>query len=275
MSSDFRSDFRHEISLHLRREGALIQNSSARPKIMVLFDIDGTLSTSGSFSPCLSRATCEVLGSKITEEDQARRVKSGIAFRNWIQVVAKQEGLAIMDIQKATEKILSRSVKYFSEKLKESPVKPLEGSIELLKELSTDERFVIGVVTNNIEDVAMLKLESSDLLRFFERDGLIRSSEDASEKNTIISQLIKESENRFCTKFDRKNIFYVGDQVSDISSGKLAGIRTIGVSTGRSTICELVDAGADIVLPKLTNAATIIDLVERNASAEKCTKVRT
>ena len=117
MSSDFRSDFRHEISLHLRREGALIQNSSARPKIMVLFDIDGTLSTSGSFSPCLSRATCEVLGSKITEEDQARRVKSGIAFRNWIQVVAKQEGLAIMDIQKATEKILSPSVKYFSEKL--------------------------------------------------------------------------------------------------------------------------------------------------------------
>ncbi len=265
---------RSELSFHLRREGSPSRDISIRPKILVLFDIDGTISTAGSFSPCISRATGEVLGLTITNEAQEQRVKSGIAFRNWIREFAQREGIEKDKIQSVTEKVLSCSIKYFAEKLEATPIKPLAGSVDLLKELSRDDKFVIGVVTNNIEEVAMLKLGSSGLLHFFKRDSLIKSSEDAREKNTLIVQLIEESEEKFGTKFDKGSVFYFGDQVSDIAAGKIAGIKTIGVSTGRSTLCELVDSGANLVLSNLSNTTTIVDFVERNASPKKCVKVR-
>lgn len=258
----------------LRRENTSSRNNTPTPKILLIFDIDGTLSNSGSFSPCLSRATEELLGITITEEDQSERVNSGIPFRNWLRCVSEKKGISESEIENITNKVLSKSIKYFEEKMFASPTMPIDGAVEFLKEVSKDERFAIGIVTNNLEEVAIIKLKSAGLLPFFENAGLIESCEGIHEKSRLIEHVMEVAQEKFAAKFDREKIFYFGDQVSDVKAGKMAGVKTIGVATGRSTLSALVDAGADLALAKFSNATTIIDFIERNALSQKPIRIR-
>jgi HAD superfamily hydrolase (TIGR01509 family) len=41
---------------------------------------------------------------------------------------------------------------------------------------------------------------------------------------------------------------FVGDRVEDVTAGRSAGVRTIGVLTGRASASELEDCGADVIL---------------------------
>ena len=226
----------------------------------MIFDLDGTLSTSGSFSPCLTRATREVLDISISKEDQEKRIKSGVSFTNWLHDVVNNAGIFGIPAEEATAKILSSAVNHFKQDLLASPVKPLSGATSLLKELSSRDDIIIGIVTNNLEEVTALKLKSSGLISFFERDKLVESCEDIREKEVLIGHLIDCAEEKFKVKFSRRDIYYIGDQVSDVKAGKLAGVRTIGVATGRATLCELEESGADLVLVKLTNSKILSEL---------------
>jgi phosphoglycolate phosphatase len=50
----------------------------------------------------------------------------------------------------------------------------------------------------------------------------------------------------------------VGDHAIDMEAGRRLAVRTIGVLTGGSTEAELRQAGADLVLPSLVEAARLI-----------------
>lgn len=46
---------------------------------------------------------------------------------------------------------------------------------------------------------------------------------------------------------------YVGDHLGDIVGARTAGAVAVGVTTGPYTAAELTEAGADVVLPALTD----------------------
>jgi phosphoglycolate phosphatase len=46
-------------------------------------------------------------------------------------------------------------------------------------------------------------------------------------------------------------VAYVGDHVADMSAARAAGVFGIGVTTGPCSAAQLVEAGADVVLPDL------------------------
>ena len=51
---------------------------------------------------------------------------------------------------------------------------------------------------------------------------------------------------------------YVADSVRDAAAAQVAGVRFLGVATGRSTISELREAGAEPVLADLADTARVV-----------------
>ncbi len=56
---------------------------------------------------------------------------------------------------------------------------------------------------------------------------------------------------------------YVGDSVRDVAAATVAGVRCLGVATGRSTVSELREAGADPVLLNLSDTSQVVAAISR------------
>ena len=56
---------------------------------------------------------------------------------------------------------------------------------------------------------------------------------------------------------------YVADSPRDVDAARIGGARSLAVASGRSSVAELRDAGADAVLPDLTDTAGLTALIAR------------
>jgi len=56
---------------------------------------------------------------------------------------------------------------------------------------------------------------------------------------------------------------YVADSVRDVAAARVGGVRCIGVATGRSTLGELRDAGADLVFTDLSDTSRVIAAIRQ------------
>jgi phosphoglycolate phosphatase-like HAD superfamily hydrolase len=55
----------------------------------------------------------------------------------------------------------------------------------------------------------------------------------------------------------------IGDSTRDVQTARIGGAGMIAVASGRSTAAELHEAGADLVLPDLSNASEVVAAVSR------------
>ena len=60
---------------------------------------------------------------------------------------------------------------------------------------------------------------------------------------------------------------YVADSPRDVDAARIGGARSLAVASGRASAAELRDAGADAVLPDLTDTAGLIALIMRLTEA--------
>ncbi len=56
---------------------------------------------------------------------------------------------------------------------------------------------------------------------------------------------------------------YIADTVRDIEAAGVGGARSIAVGTGRNTVAELREAGADLVLADLSDTEQVISAIDR------------
>jgi len=56
---------------------------------------------------------------------------------------------------------------------------------------------------------------------------------------------------------------YVADSPRDVDAAKIGGASSLAVASGRASAAELREAGADAVLPDLTDTAGLVALVTR------------
>jgi len=57
--------------------------------------------------------------------------------------------------------------------------------------------------------------------------------------------------------FAERATVYVADSPRDVEAARIAGARSLAVASGRASSAELRDAGADAVLPDLTDPAAL------------------
>ncbi len=133
----------------------------------------------------------------------------------------------------------------------------LAGAREALAALAALPGVVQSVLTGSIRPNAARKLRAFGLDSYLDLD-IGGFGSDVYPKGTQIVRSIAMAADKYGVAFGPAGTVYLADSVRDATAARFGGVRCIGVATGRSTANELRDAGADPVLPDLTDTAQVV-----------------
>jgi phosphoglycolate phosphatase-like HAD superfamily hydrolase len=123
----------------------------------------------------------------------------------------------------------------------------LDGVPELLDRL-TREGVLLGITSGGLEPVAHAKLGRGRLNRFFLLGGYGSDSEDRIQLTRIA---IERGERRLGRRVEPSKIAVVGDTPLDVEAAEGVGVVSVAVASGRYSVDQLREAGADHVLSSL------------------------
>jgi len=202
----------------------------------ILFDVDGTLlSTGGAGASAWSKACEELHGAPV---DIARITESGMTD----SAVARAALQSVLGRDPSPIELDALSHAYLghlpdavaaSESYRLCP-----GIVPLLERLA-DEGLLLGLTTGNIEPAARIKLERGDLNRFFSFGGF---GSDSNLRPVLTRRGLERGIEASGGELSRDDFITVGDTPLDILAAHGIGIRIVGVATGLYAIEELAQA---------------------------------
>jgi phosphoglycolate phosphatase len=138
----------------------------------------------------------------------------------------------------------------------------LRGAREAVAAVSRLPGVIQTVMTGAIRQNAEHKLHAFGLDRFFDlRIGGYGS--EAYPKGTQILRSLAMATEKYGVSLSPAGAVYVADSVRDVAAARVAGVRCLGVATGRSTVSELRDAGATPVLADLSDTSRVVAAITR------------
>src|SRR5215211_5285933 len=191
---------------------------------IVLFDIDGTLLTSGGAGRrSMERALTEVFGSPGSGEYHY----GGKTDRQIVRDLMRREGFTDDAIDAQMDQLLDSYVSGLATELGSGNRRMLvlDGVLELLDALDEEERVVVGLLTGNIETGARAKLTAAgiDSSRFrvnaFGSDRELRPELPAIAQRRAIELLGVDVEGN--------RLVIIGDTPHDIQCGESTGGYTV------------------------------------------------
>jgi len=218
----------------------------------VLFDIDGTLiSTGGASDRAWKRAFKELQGVAV---DVPAVTGKGVPDPEVGRVVF-EAAIGREPTEEQADALMRRRLDYLPEEVENSPgfvVK--EGVVELLDQL-IDDGLMLGLTTGNVEEAAHIKLARANLNRYFSFGGYGSDSPDRTE---LTKKALERGELVSGETLERDRCFSCGDTPRDVEAGHGAGIRVVGVATGEFTVEELLEAGADAAIRSLREGLPLL-----------------
>ena len=120
----------------------------------------------------------------------------------------------------------------------------------ILKALHEMKNIFIGLLTGNMERSAMIKLSPFGLDRYF-RIGAYAS--DSPDRNALPPVAVSRAEETWRIKFDKSEVFVVGDTIHDVRCAARNNQRAIGIArkNGEEEKKELKSAGASWIFEKI------------------------
>ena len=208
----------------------------------VLFDIDGTLvSTGGASDRAWMRAFKEL---QDVDVDVPAVTGKGVPDPEVGRIVFKK-ALGRDPTPDEADALMRRRVDHLSEEVENSPgFEVHDGVVDLLEKL-IDHGITLGLTTGNVEEAAHIKLARANLNRFFSFGGYGSDSPDRTE---LTKKALERADLVLGDVLDLARCFSCGDTPRDVEAGHGAGIRVVGVATGEYTVEELREAGADAVV---------------------------
>lgn len=197
---------------------------NSEKKKLILWDLDGTLMHCGADG---TKALNETFRKLYGIEDAFTKAGIGHAMDSVIlDRIISSNGLNLEDL----ERIKSHYIIILKEILYRNHNKRiLPGIQELLQFLQGSNDCFSGLLTSNLKSGAEIKLQSVGMHDYFAVGGF---GDAYGEKWDAARVGILEAENYFGVRFDKDNIFIVGDSIYDIQCAKKIGVVSIGVATG-------------------------------------------
>ncbi len=123
-------------------------------------------------------------------------------------------------------------------------------------------------MTGNLREVARIKLEVFGLDGYLDLASGAYGDDDSERPKLVVLAQQRASE-RTGVVFGNGATVLVGDTPKDVEAGQEAGVRVIGVATGKTSKQELRDVGAHDVASDLKECRDVlIRLAERVGNAE-------
>lgn len=229
-------------------------------KILLLWDIDRTLLYAGDVDRTVYREAFSRVVGRAAVRLPARG--TGVTMPRAVRRLLLDNGVP----EDETEKLLPKVLEVVPERLAahEGDVRRdgvlMPGALEAVAAVAADDRLVPSVVTGNLEPNARLKLRVFGLDEYIDPD-LGGYASDDEHRPALVAVAQKRAAARHGGRFTRENTVIVGDSLEDVRTGREGGARVVGVAAGRTSAAALADAGADAVLPDLTDVKRLMSAI--------------
>ncbi len=222
-------------------------------KKLVLFDIDGTLLTSGGAGErALRRGFRERFGidDDLTKVEIAGRTDSGIARRM----------LATHELPETPENLamfFDGYLHYLAQELPTAQGGLLPGIVALLEALKPRADIVLALLTGNLERGAELKLTHYGVWHYFEFGAY---ADDHHDRDQLGHFARTRAQEKHGVEFPPEHIFVLGDTPHDISCARAIGAKAVAIATGKFSRAELGALAPDYLFDDLANVPKVLDI---------------
>ncbi len=205
---------------------------------LILFDLDNTVLWSGDAT---ARAFKQAFAELFGVEDAFAGVDLQYAGRTdtiIFREAVEQHGVP-GEVEDLTRQFRDKYHEVLPGCLATAEAKRTPGIEELLTHLA-DEGAKLGLVTGNSRQASMLKLAHCgvDSGRF--ADGAF--GDDDEDRSVLVSLAMK----RLAADIAPESVVMVGDTPSDVKAAKDNGAKSVAVATGKWSVDQLQEAGADV-----------------------------
>ena len=215
------------------------------PPVAVLFDIDGTLiSTGGAGAKSWKWAFEKVVGipADIGQYTDAGWTDPEVARGTFKQVMGREPTRQEMAALIAAYLAIIPDNVQASEKYR-----VLDGVYELLPELA-ERGVLLGLTTGGTEGAAHVKLGRAQLNKFFSFGGY---GSDSADRVELTKKAIERGGCLVGEPLDAADVLVVGDTPRDVKAALGAGAVPVGVASHKHTAEQLAEAGAEYVIETL------------------------
>jgi phosphoglycolate phosphatase len=223
--------------------------------LVVLFDIDGTLLSSGGAGAASWREAFDDLygiPADIGKFTDAGMTEPEVARLTFEKVIGHEPS------RRELARLMSTRLRYLRQTVAQSKrFRVLPGVKETLDRLSA-EGYLLGITTGGVEAAAHIKLGRAKLSHYFCFGGY---GSDSANRTTLTRKALERAGNLLGEPLDPQEALVVGDTPLDIDAAHGAGTVAVAVATGHFTTDELRAAGADYVLGSLEEKLPLSEAV--------------
>lgn len=227
---------------------------------LFLFDIDGTIL---NVRQNLSKQIFNNVFQKFFSLNSAQKIEfdfSGLTDLAILKNIAYLYSIPFDTVISNIERFWEILYDEFHKTLKASDITLLPGVCETISFLAQNDKYLLGLLTGNFRKNAYYKLRLVGFDKFFQFGAF--GDEEINRSNLVPRAILKANEFVGEKVFDRSNSVIIGDSISDIISAKGNGVRVIAVSTGRTSIDELLSYNPDFVLSSFYEFPRIVELLK-------------
>jgi phosphoglycolate phosphatase-like HAD superfamily hydrolase len=208
-----------------------------------LFDIDGTLISSGSAARSeLEKAFVELTGCPNPFTFSFAGMTDRAIMRNGLMNAGLEAKEHLID------QLIDNYLAGLEAGLKEAQIQVHPGVLECLERAHTMESAALGLGTGNVERGARCKLAPVRLNHYFEFGGF---GCDAEARDELVRIGLERGASALGAPKDSLRCVVIGDTPKDIWAAHSAGATCLGVATGGASASDLKEAGAECVVKTL------------------------
>lgn len=220
---------------------------------LVLWDIDHTLIETHGVGSQLYQAAFEEITCRKMEHEAEVTGRTELAI---LAETLELHGIEPSDDYRANyADVLAQQYEQHTSELRERG-RALPGAKAALTVLAHQPDVIQTVLTGNLRAVAATKLRVFGLDRFIDLE-IGAYGDDEEDRPKLVAAAQERARAKYGANFTRANTIIVGDSPSDMETGLKGGARVIGVASGNSSVMELRNAGASLVLTDLVDADRI------------------
>jgi len=245
-------------------------------KVLVTFDIDGTLLGSAACSLASGNrahklALEQAIASIWVVDGHVDDVPhAGMTDQAILHCVLTRQGVSDAEIWEKMPRALELAVQVLDRFMSDAKPEVLPGVTELLGALHR-RGALLGIVTGNLAGIADKKLQAAGIREWFTVGGF---GSDALSRNEILGMAIRRSQEHHGFHPDRdgalqgraRNVFHIGDAPADMEAARENGVSGIGVLTGTFATEDLEPYQPTWIVKDLTETELMVDRIFKASS---------
>ncbi len=224
---------------------------------LILFDLDGTLLTTGGIGQRSSKKALETVFG--TAKNLEKIYLGGRTQEAIFADTLKDAGIDQLDYQAKRDQLYDYLLKTFIDGIKNGThsIKPLPGALEVVDVLRSNENISLGIVTGNHMDIAVLKLTQAGFNPGWFPVGAF--GHESASRPDLVSMAQKRAEAKTGLNFPGKSTIVVGDTTRDVLSAKSVNAMSIALTSGTDTRQMLKAVKPDFIFDEIKEVLAILE----------------